>query len=378
MDISQLQNNLNSASNKITSSTIKKILSIKNPNESIFLLMKNFYEIIKTNFSHLGEEESNLNEGNLREQSQSLSQSQNITWEDIQKNLSYADFQTYLKGFKSAIEKNDLSFISKEKLDKTMPFLANFNNFKTIFSKVNSELPKILEFLNIHGNYLVKNIWINNTYEKTVKKDKKIKEINSILLDLEVLIKRTQLCISEMEEDIPTINKQTVKTRNRDTYEEESKKEKKLNILKLIQKYGVDERYNAYLEIHHSVNKNYTIKLKNEYKDKVKFSTHVINSMANFKNGLAKEFDQKILDIVLENKKQAKVKKLNMKKIPLFHLGIMNTQTQAEEANLNIRNRNSKKNLVIKTMNNGEEEILSPLSSKQININNFFRWLLFL
>lgn len=316
LELTQIENSLSAIFHKITANTFKKIFSIKNPNESIYLLMKTFYDIMKTDFEKNQESENDFlkestNLGNLANnlvnfENKIYNSKINLTWEQIRKSLNYNDFKAYFSSLQKAIDNDDLSFISQEIVDSSYPFAVNYENMMTSLNKVNSELPKILEFIKLTNNLMVKKIWIKNTEEKLHKKEQKIKEIQNNLMRIQAFYNNTELCIREMEEDIQTINKQIIKTRNRASYEEQVKQSKKLNILNLIQKYGINERYIVYAEIENSHTMKHKIMLKNEFKVKNQFSTHVFNSLANYENGTTTGFDREIIEQILDTKPKSR------------------------------------------------------------------------
>ena len=101
-EIGTLKKNLLEKGKENTKENLDKISKLKKPNEAIYLLMNMFVKIISKEINN------------------------NLSWDIIQKNLSYENLSFYLLSLSKSVNVE----MSKKDLDEAMPFLVNYEKLK--------------------------------------------------------------------------------------------------------------------------------------------------------------------------------------------------------------------------------------------------------
>lgn len=273
-EVGTIKKSLLSTAKKITTKILSSILLIKNPNEAIYLLMKMFFRIIKSETEII---DTNKNNNDSIDPSQ-------INWEYLQSKINYKLFKTYI----TLISETNCKGLSKEELDDAMPFLVNYEKLTELFVKFGNGLQIILDFIKIIVDYNIKLNIIKNLYESNLNKNNKINAIQNEVNTLSTLAKRTSECLTKMEND-SKITKGMTHTR--------------VSILNLIVKYNIHNRYNVLIEVHSNSNfkQKYIIRLKSKFKERDAFLTEIISSVANYEEGKVKNFDKKKANTILNS-----------------------------------------------------------------------------
>jgi hypothetical protein len=119
------------------------IMKIKNPNETVYELMKVFFSLLnKTN--------------------------NNLSWMFLQAHLS--NFNNFKKDLENIVNLE----IKKELIDQGMPFKLNYEEIKISLLKINKNLVIVLDFV-IHAiDYYVKKTMVNYMYSSNINVNSKL------------------------------------------------------------------------------------------------------------------------------------------------------------------------------------------------------------
>ena len=274
-EINTLKQTLISHCEKITQKVLNNILIIKNPNDSIYFLMKTFYWIIK------GFEENK--------------QKNDIEWEFIQKNLNNQSIISYL----SFISNSTIIYLTNEDLDEAMPFMVNYDKLKSIYLKISKDLVIILDFIKLSLEFNVKLNIMSSLYKSNCNKNTKINMLTSNINELNNLLQKAKLILLQIIKDYKN-------------YKEINMNEEILmrNGYLILEKYSLFERYSVEHERHSSIGEistiKFIIKLNKKYRDKEKFILHLSSSLVNYNKGIRKLDERKFIeDIRNANLKRA-------------------------------------------------------------------------
>ena len=334
-EIGTLKKNLLEKAKENTKENLDKISKIKKPNEAIYLLMNMFIKIISKETDN------------------------NLSWDFIQKNLSYENYSSYLLSLSKSVNVE----MSKKDLDEAMPFLVNYEKLKLPIKELGEEYLPILNFIKSSVEYNVKLNIIKDLFNSNLNKNKKI---NSIQIEVNKVNDLLQKCLSLLEEMNNELN-ELLKLKEKDLNEY---KKYKLNIL---QKYNLPEKYNVILEISKNQNKEkYIIRLKTKYKKREEFIEHLFKSSSLYLTNEKEELHKSLISYLMnDDEKMDNIIRIDSKKLknsikkfkPNNYLGISKIKTRSFIGNNNItKSENSNKTCSLIFQNNN---ILSPKSEKK-------------
>ena len=251
-ELEVLKKKLLKTGNLITAKLIQKMLRIQNPNESIFYLMKNFCLIINSI-------KSNKINPKL------------IDWSEIRDKTS----RNLLLTFLSSLSSYTISILSLDCLRLSFPFIINYDRMQEIFIKFLPDSVNILNFVKICAEYNNKLNIFNRILEEKSKNENEIKATVSKVKRVNFLCNTCQAIAPDIAKNIDYIKEYNVIVKNqKDNYTEEdlnilnlNHKEKVYNIL---MKYSLLEKYKIQQSTIKS-KKKYTIKLRKEFKENIKF-----------------------------------------------------------------------------------------------------------
>ena len=261
---------------KITQKVLNNILKIKNPNDSIYFLMKTFYWIIR-GFEN-GQKKNN------------------IEWEYIQKNLNYNSIMSY----SSFISESTIIYLTNEDLDEAMPFMVNYDKLKSIYLKISEDLIIILDFIKLSLEFNVKLNIMSSLYRSNCNKNTKIDMLTSSINELNNLIQKAKIVLLQIIKDFKNYKEMN-------SNEESQMK----NGYLILEKYSLFERYSVEHEKHTCIGDistiKFVIKLNKKFRDKEKFILHLSSSLINFNKGIRKLDERKFFDDIRNaNAKNAK------------------------------------------------------------------------
>ena len=334
-EIGTLKKNLLEKAKENTKENLDKISKIKKPNEAIYLLMNMFIKIISKETDN------------------------NLSWDFIQKNLSYENYSSYLLSLSKSVNVE----MSKKDLDEAMPFLVNYEKLKLPIKELGEEYLPILNFIKSSVEYNVKLNIIKDLFNSNLNKNKKI---NSIQVEVNKVNDLLQKCLSLLEEMNNELN-ELLKLKEKDLNEYKKYK------LHILQKYNLSEKYNVILEISRNQNKEkYIIRLKTKFKKREEFIEQLLKSSSLYLSKKKEELNKSLILYLLNNEEKidniiridSKKLKYPIKKFkPLNYLGISKIKTRSFIGNNNItKSENSNKTCSLIFQNNN---ILSPKSEKK-------------
>ena len=334
-EIGTLKKNLLEKAKENTKENLDKISKIKKPNEAIYLLMNMFIKIISKETDN------------------------NLSWDFIQKNLSYENYSSYLLSLSKSVNVE----MSKKDLDEAMPFLVNYEKLKLPIKELGEEYLPILNFIKSSVEYNVKLNIIKDLFNSNLNKNKKI---NSIQVEVNKVNDLLQKCLSLLEEMNNELN-ELLKLKEKDLNEYKKYK------LHILQKYNLSEKYNVILEISRNQNKEkYIIRLKTKFKKREEFIEQLLKSSSLYLSKKKEELNKSLILYLLNNEEKidniiridSKKLKYPIKKFkPLNYLGISKIKTRSFIGNNNItKSESSNKTCSLIFQNNN---ILSPKSEKK-------------
>ena len=112
-------------------------MKIKNPNETLYELMKMFFTILNKT-------------------------SNNLSWIFLQSHFS--NFHNIKKDLEALLEKD----IGKEIIDLCMPFNLNYNEIKISLTKINKYLITILDLIKLTVDFNVKKNIVKSLYQSNI------------------------------------------------------------------------------------------------------------------------------------------------------------------------------------------------------------------
>ena len=286
---------------------MSNILKIKNPNDSIYFLMKIFFWIIK-----------GFEEGQKKKE---------VEWEYIQKNLTYKSIISYL----SFISEPTIIYLTNEDFDEAMPFLVNYDNLKSMFLKISEDLIIVLDFIKLSLEFNVKLNIMSSLYTSNCNKNAKIDSLTTSINELNNLLQKAKLVLLQIIKDY----------KNYKEINENEENQMKKGYL-ILEKYCLFERYSVEHEKHTSIGDintiKFIIKLKKKYRDKEKFILHLSSSLFNFNRGFRKLDENKFIDCIrnANTKKGIKGRNYNRK----YELNSIKEENYSSSVNKNSRNIN--------------------------------------
>ncbi len=173
------KNSLINVVENISQKILVDIFKIKNPNESIYELMKLFFLILSDN-------------------SQNAEQNSNISWLFLKSNLKTNNIKRELEDL---IAKD----VSKELIDQCMPFNIKYNEIKTSLVKVNKNLLLILDFIKSIVDYNIKKNIVKNLYSSNLNKTSKVNMLREHYLNKEALVKNASDYLSTMQSELTSL-----------------------------------------------------------------------------------------------------------------------------------------------------------------------------
>jgi hypothetical protein len=302
---------------KINQKVLNKILNIKNPNDSIFFLMKIFYWIIK-----------GFENGQKKK---------DIEWEYIQQNLNYKSIKAYL----SFISESTIIYLTNEDLDEAMPFLVNYDKLKSIYIKISQDLITILDFIKLSLEFNAKLNIMSSLYRSNCNKNTKIDMLASNINDLNNLLQKAKLVLLQIIKDYKN-------------YKEVNSNEEcqMKNGYLILEKYSLFERYSVEHERHTSIGDistiKFIIKLNKKYRDKEKFILHLSSSLVNFNKGIRKLNEKKFIDDIKNANMKKTIKGRNLSR--KYELNSIKEENYSSSINNFSRNLNN--NTIYDSKNN--------------------------
>ena len=339
-EINTLKQILISNCEKITQKVLNNILKIKNPNDSIYFLMKTFYCIIK-GFGN-GQKKNNLE------------------WEYIQKNLNYNSIISYC----SFISESTIIYLTNEDLDEAMPFMVNYDKLKSIYLKISEDLIIILDFIKLSLEFNVKLNIMSYLYRSNCNKNTKIDMLTSSINELNNLIQKAKIVLLQIIKDYKNYKEMS-------SNEENQMK----NGYLILEKYSLFERYSVEHEKHTSLGDistiKFVIKLNKKFRDKEKFILHLSSSLINFNKGNRKLNERKFFDDIrnANAKKSVRGRNFNRK----YELNSIKEENYS--SSINNYSRNNNKN-IYDSKNNYSNNIIiyNNLTGGAYSYNYNYNW----
>jgi hypothetical protein len=163
----------------ISDKIILEILRIKNPNETLYEVMKMFFII--------------LNEANNEN-----NKTNNFSWIFLQSTFSPNKNKNFTQGLTSLLEKE----IPKEVIDLSMPFTLNYNEIKNSITKINKNLVYILDFIKLVTDSNIKRNIVKSLYVSNMNKHTKMTSLKDENESKRILGSETEQCLVMMQNDL--------------------------------------------------------------------------------------------------------------------------------------------------------------------------------
>ena len=226
-EINAMKKNVIGKGEKVTSATLNKIFSIKNPDSKIIFIMKIIYEILKNNIDYI-EDNSNVNMNNSNINNSSINTSnfkkEKITWEFLKINITYKSILLLL----SFISETSNLNLSKEIMENATPIITKYNHYKDCYINTFPEIIIIIDFIKILIVYYTKLALVKKLYISNKNKNSKMETIQLDLDKHSELIQKAKLLLLEVTKDYNAL-----------------KKNKNINN-KIIYGYNILEKYSLY------------------------------------------------------------------------------------------------------------------------------------
>ena len=278
---------------KVTSATINKIFSIKNPDSQIIFIMKMMHEILKNNIDYI-EDNSNANMNNSNINNSSINTSnfkkEKITWEFLKINITYKSILLLL----SFISETSNLNLSKDIIENAKPIITKYNHYKDCYINTFPEIIIIIDFIKILIVYYTKLALVKKLYISNKNKNNKMEAIQLDLDKHSELIQKAKIILNEVTKDYNALKK-SKDINNKIIYG--------YNILEkysLYEKYTVGkeniynydaEYYNNYggADYNNKMTKiKYVIKLNKKYRNKENFIQQLSSSLISYTKGIRK------------------------------------------------------------------------------------------
>jgi hypothetical protein len=171
----------------INDKIIFEINKIKNPNETI-------YEMIKICYLILAEDKGE----------ESIYLINTYSWVFLQSNM-----QSKLK--KELLQTIPDKDISKDLIDVCMPFSLNYEELKVMLTKINHNLVIILDFVKSLVDFNIKKNIVSTLYNSNNNKNLKVKNLQQEAKNLTVLVKESEEYEDIMQKELTTMLAQVYK-----------------------------------------------------------------------------------------------------------------------------------------------------------------------
>ena len=277
----------------ITSSTLNKIFSTKNPDSQIIYIMKIMYDILKNNTDII--EDSSVNTSKNKDNNI-------ITWEFLQLNITYKSILLLL----SFISENSNITLSKEIFENARPIITKYNHYKDCYKNTFPEIIAIINFIKILIEYYTKYILLKNLFVSNKNKNEKMVQIQSDLGKNQLYFQKAKSILDEIIKDYSALKK-AKNTNNKIIYG--------YNILEkysLYEKYKVgqesiynynEEYYNNYGEGYNNIARiKYVISLNKKFRIKEKFINQLLSSLSSYSKGIRRINKEKFIQNIKDNK----------------------------------------------------------------------------
>ena len=202
----------------ITSSTLNKIFSTKNPDSQIIYIMKIMYDILKNNTDII--EDSSVNTSKNKDNNI-------ITWEFLQLNITYKSILLLL----SFISENSNITLSKEIFENARPIITKYNHYKDCYKNTFPEIIAIINFIKILIEYYTKYILLKNLFVSNKNKNEKMVQIQSDLGKNQLYFQKAKSILDEIIKDYSALKK-AKNTNNKIIYG-----------YNILEKYSLYEKY---------------------------------------------------------------------------------------------------------------------------------------
>ena len=159
--------------------TLNEIIKIKNPNETIFNLIKIFLMIVHNKI-------------------------------DYQKVQKWTEFQTELRNttqIKNLLRELLNTEINKEIIEESKKCITNYNEIKTFLSKLNKNLLTLFEFIKQYIEYNIRRSICKSIHEENLIKNSKLKKLKEDLEEKEIIAEDGAIALKEMHKDFKLILK---------------------------------------------------------------------------------------------------------------------------------------------------------------------------
>ena len=299
---------------KVTSATLNKIFSLKNPDSQIIFIMNMMYEILKNNIDYI-EDNSNANNNSSNINNSSINTSnfrkEKNTWDFLKINITYKSILLLL----SFISETSNLTLSKDIIENAKPIITKYNHYKDCYINTFPEILIIIDFIKILIVYYTKLALLKKLYISNKNKNTKMETIQLDLGKHSESIQKAKLLLYEVTKDYNALKKNI---NNKIIYG--------YNILEkysLYEKYTVGkeniynydaEYYNNYGggDYNNKVTKiKYVIKLNKKYRNKEKFIQQLSLSLISYTKGIRKINKEKFIQNIKENKNSSLNKNSN-------------------------------------------------------------------
>ena len=267
---------------KVTSATLNKIFSLKNPDSQIIFIMNMMYEILKNNIDYI-EENSNANINNSNINNSSINTSnfrkEKNTWDFLKINITYKSILLLL----SFISETSNLTLSKDIIENAKPIITKYNHYKDCYINTFPEILIIIDFIKILIVYYTKLALLKKLYISNKNKNSKMETIQLDLGKHSELIQKAKLLLYEVTKDENIYN-----------YDAE-----------YYNNYGGGDYNNKVTKI------KYVIKLNKKYRNKEKFIQQLSLSLISYTKGIRKINKEKFIQNIKENKNSSLNKNSN-------------------------------------------------------------------
>jgi hypothetical protein len=168
----------------ITDKILIEIFKIKNPNETLYELMKVFFKLLTENKHNTAGTQNNP---------------MSFSWMFLQSNIKKTNIQRDL---------NDLLLnkeISKDLIDQCMPFNLNYTEIKQGLIKINKHLIIVLDFIKCAVDYNIKKNIVKNLYQSNLNRNAKLNSLKEQIQVKENLIKEASEYKSVMQSELTNL-----------------------------------------------------------------------------------------------------------------------------------------------------------------------------
>jgi hypothetical protein len=169
----------------ITEKVLLEIFKIKNPNETLYELMKIFFKLLM---------ETKAAQNNQQNQNNQMA----LSWMFLQSNIKKSNIQREL----DLLLTKD---ISKELIDQSMPFYLNYGEIKQSLGKINKNLIFILDFIKCTVDYNIKKNIVRNLYQSNLNRSAKLNGLKEQIHVKEIIVKEASEYKSVMQSELTAL-----------------------------------------------------------------------------------------------------------------------------------------------------------------------------